>query len=53
MVDLFWAALIPGAMGLAAALVGMSFAIRERRRVLRADKAARASEGMRGSEAQA
>ena len=39
MVDLFWAALIPGAMGLAAALVGMSFAIRERRRVLRADEA--------------
>jgi hypothetical protein len=51
--DLFWAALIPGAMGLAAAFVGISFAIREGRRVLRADKATAASQGMRRSEAQA
>jgi hypothetical protein len=51
--DLFWAALIPGVMGLAAALVGLSFAIYERRKALGTDKTARTSEGFRRSEAQA
>ena len=51
--DLFWATLIPGAMGLAAALVGMSFAIYERRKALRADEAARSSQDLRRLEAQA